>query len=124
MSTLKDSVLIPNSIPRRASEIALADQIIFFLGRHATLGHAPPTRPRSTTAVLRRVSRVHAANLPAIPLPMIRSSNFSRLAMGMSPFQVRAVGEASDAFRCLKFPDRLSVSPITIHAGSRILKIG
>ncbi len=80
MSTLKESVLRPNSMPRRAREITLADQIRFLLGRQATLGHAPPSSPRSTIAVRRRLSRVHAANLPAIPLPIIRSSYFSTVS--------------------------------------------
>src|ERR1700691_3792122 len=75
MSTLNESVLRPNSMPRRASEIS------FLLGRQATLGHAPPSSPRSTIAVRRRLSRVHAASLPAIPLPIIKSSYFSTLAI-------------------------------------------
>src|SRR5580658_4579447 len=81
MSTLNESVLSPNSRPRRASEITLADQIRFLLGRQATLGQAPPSSPRSTITVRRRLSRVHAANLPAIPLPIIKSSYFSTLAI-------------------------------------------
>src|SRR6202030_3893910 len=81
MSTRKESVLRPNSMPRRAREITLADQIRFLLGRQATLGQAPPSSPRSTITVRRRLSRVHAANLPAIPLPIIRSSYLSTLAI-------------------------------------------
>ena len=68
-------------MPRRAREITLADQIMFLLGRQATLGHAPPSSPRSTIAIRRRLSRVHAVNLPAIPLPMIKSSYFSTFAI-------------------------------------------
>src|SRR5215471_501045 len=85
MSTLNASVFRPNSLPRRAREITLADQIMFLLGRQATFGHAPPSRPRSTIAVRRRLSRVHAANLPAIPLPIITSSNFSALIIWLPP---------------------------------------
>src|SRR5579864_1708754 len=81
MSTRKESVLRPNSMPRRAREITLADQIRFLLGRQATLGQAPPSSPRSRITVRRRLSRVHAANLPAIPLPIIRSSHLSTLAI-------------------------------------------
>ena len=68
-------------MPRRAREITLADQIMFLLGRQATLGHAPPSSPRSTIAIRRRLSRVHAVNLPAIPLPIMKSSYFSTLAI-------------------------------------------
>jgi hypothetical protein len=68
-------------MPRRAREITLADQIRFLLGRQATLGQAPPSSPRSTITVRRRLSRVHAVNLPAIPLPTIRSSYFSTAAI-------------------------------------------
>src|SRR5689334_14302277 len=68
-------------MPRRASEITLADQMRFLLGKQATLGHAPPSSPRSTITVRRRLSRVHAVNLPAIPLPIIKSSYFSTLAI-------------------------------------------
>jgi hypothetical protein len=68
-------------MPRRAREITLADQMMFLLGRQATLGQAPPSSPRSTIANRRRLSRVHAVNLPAIPLPIMRSSYFSTLAI-------------------------------------------
>ena len=68
-------------MPRRAREITLADQMMFLLGRQATFGHAPPSAARSTIAIRRRLSRVHAANLPAIPLPITRSSYFSMLAI-------------------------------------------
>src|SRR5580700_2610039 len=81
MATLIDSVLSPNSTPRRAREITLADQIRFLLGRQATLGQAPPSSARSTIAIRRRLSRVHAVNLPAVPLPIMRSSYFSTLAI-------------------------------------------
>src|SRR5580700_1417305 len=81
MATLIDSVLSPNSTPRRAREITLADQIRFLLGRQATLGQAPPSSARSTIVIRRRLSRVHAANLPAIPLPIMRSSYFSTWAI-------------------------------------------
>src|SRR5580692_7757397 len=92
MSTLNESVLSPNSMPRRAREITLADQIRFLLGRHATLGHAPPSSPRSTITVRRRLSRVHAANLPAIPLPIIKSSYFSALAILIRSLTGRLAG--------------------------------
>jgi hypothetical protein len=65
-------------MPRRDREITLANQIRFLLGRQATLGQAPPSSPRSTITVRRRLSRVHAANLPAIPLPIVRSSYSQR----------------------------------------------
>src|SRR5215472_1940446 len=66
---------------RRAREITPADQIMFLLGRQATLGHSPPSSPRSTITVRRRLSWVHAAHLPAIPLPIIKSSYISKLAI-------------------------------------------
>src|SRR5580704_8946328 len=54
----------------------------FLLGRHATLGHAPPIYFRSTTAVrLPSLAIVQAINLPAVPLPSTRTSYFSAAFM-------------------------------------------
>src|SRR5215510_4871199 len=88
MSTLIDSVLSPNSIPRRAREMTLADQIMFLLGRQATLGQAPPSGPRSTKAV-RRPSwpRVQAISFPAAPLPRMRFSYLSTLGIASTPWK-------------------------------------
>src|SRR5579862_1310015 len=63
---------------------------MFLLGRQATLGHAPPSNQRSTTAVRRPAPAiVQATNLPDPPLPITRFSNFSMLDIGLPPQAVR-----------------------------------
>src|ERR1700682_1747838 len=89
MSTLSELVLRPNSAPRLASEMTLAEEIMFLLGRQATLGHEPPSDLRSTIAMRRPASAiVQAINLPAPPLPITRFSYFSMLDMGTPPLSV------------------------------------
>src|SRR5215510_3922384 len=59
----------------------------FLLGRHAMFGQEPPTYFRSMTAVrLPSLAIVHAANLPAVPLPSTRTSYFSAALTGFISF--------------------------------------
>src|ERR1700754_882711 len=80
MSTETGPVSVPKSAARRAMCATLALEISFLLGRHAMLGHEPPTQRRSTTAT-RRPARAmfQASNLPPPPLPRIRISKCSGL---------------------------------------------
>src|SRR5579862_1443417 len=88
MSTQIDSALRPNSAPRRASEMTFAEWMMFLLGRQATLGHAPPSAPRSINAVRRPApAMVHAINFPAPPLPIARFSYLSGFAIGLVSFR-------------------------------------
>src|SRR6266404_1996957 len=62
----------------------------FLLGRQATFGHAPPTYFRSITATREpSAARVHASNLPAVPLPRTTRSYSSMLVMFFAPYEPR-----------------------------------
>src|SRR5262249_14766929 len=78
MSVLTPPVTTPKRAPRRARCPTSALQISFLVGRHATLGQAPPIQRRSTTAVrCPACAMCQASNLPLLPLPRIRTSNWS-----------------------------------------------
>src|SRR5580704_2687328 len=75
----------------------------FLLGRHATLGQAPPTYFRSTTAVrLPSLAIVQAITLPAVPPPSTMTSYFSGAFMWFISSERLVLRHAKDRVRLLR----------------------
>src|SRR5262245_2084439 len=82
MSIATEPVTVPNCAAWRTRCATLALQISFLLGRQLILGQEPPIYRRSTRAVRRPDPAIcQASNLPPAPLPRIRISKCSGLAI-------------------------------------------